>query len=74
LALLAGLSKRTFLGKNDHPDVHFVRPSAFIVRTALFACFYPADRFLSVRTSGKTPSVRMLAPAARTRENFFLST
>ena len=46
------LLKWTFLGKNDHPNVHFVCPSTFIVRIALSACFYPMyaillkDRFL----------------------------
>jgi hypothetical protein len=42
----ATLSKRTFLGKTDYPDIHFVRPSAFIVRTTSSARFYPADAVL----------------------------
>jgi hypothetical protein len=57
------LSKRTILGKNYHPNVHFVHPSANDVRTTPSIHIYPAnaqlpaDGFLSVHAS-KNLSVR----------------
>jgi hypothetical protein len=53
------LSKWTFLDKNDCPDVHFVRLSAFIVRTASSTRFYPMDAILPVCESSKTLSAWM---------------
>jgi hypothetical protein len=35
-----------FLGKNDHSDVHFIRPSAFIIWMTSSICFYPANAVL----------------------------
>jgi hypothetical protein len=56
------LSKRTFLGKNDRPDVHFVRSSTFIVRTASSARFYLADAVISTGEFLLRPRVVKLCP------------
>jgi hypothetical protein len=62
---MVGLSKRTILGKNDRPDVHFVHPSVDDVQTTPSIHIYTvdaqllADGFLRVR-AGKNPSIRTL--------------
>jgi hypothetical protein len=68
-----------FLGKNDRPDVHFVRPSAFIVWTASSARFYLADAVLladglllhlctvKLRPRGRVSASTWTAASMRTR-------
>jgi hypothetical protein len=63
-----GLSKRTILGKNYSPNVHFVRPSVDDIRTTPSVRIYPtdaqllADRFLNFLRihAGKNPFARTL--------------
>jgi hypothetical protein len=66
------------LDKNDHPDVHFIRPSVFIVRTTSSARFYAPDAILSTdgflprphgrrKTKLKIFLFYFIFPSARTR-------
>jgi hypothetical protein len=57
--------KKEVFGKNDRPDVHFVRSSAFIVRTTLSARFYPADVVLCTDGCLLHPCAVKLRPRGR---------
>jgi hypothetical protein len=53
------------LGKNDRPDVHFIRLSVFIVQTSSSARFYPLDAVLSADRFLLRPHAVKLYPHGR---------